>query len=292
MFDIKSIIEPETLEEAVRLKGENKNFKIIAGGTDVLIKLRHGSWEDVELLSLNKIKELDFLKEHKDGTIEIGSMTSFSKIFRSRVVEENLRALGQGAVSMGGPQIRNMATIGGNVCNGAVSADSAPPLFAFNGRVKLLSGRGERIVPITEFYKGPGKVNINEDEILVSILVDKGNYEGTKSEYIKYSNRKAMDISMLGVAVVAKIGSGKFEDVRISLGVAAPVPVRCAEAEEFAIGKEATERNIKAIGTLAVKSARARDSWRASKAYREHLIEELTVRALKKIVEESGVGNE
>lgn len=292
MFDIKSIMEPETLEEAIRLKAENKNLKIIAGGTDVLIKLRHGSWEGVELLSLNKIKELDFLKEHMDGTIEIGAMTSFSKIFRSSVVEENLRALGQGAVSMGGPQIRNMATIGGNVCNGAVSADSAPPLFAFNGRVKLLSGRGERIVPITEFYKGPGKVNINEDEILVSILVDKRNYEGTKSEYIKYSNRKAMDISMLGVAVVAQIGSGKFEDVRIALGVAAPVPVRCAEAEEFAIGKEATERNIKAIGALAVKSARARDSWRASKDYREHLIEELTVRALKKIVEESGVGNE
>ncbi len=292
MFDIKNIIEPETLEEAVKLKGENKELKIIAGGTDVLIKLRHGSWDGVELLSLKKVKELDFIREDEDGFIEIGATTCFSKVFRSPIVQEHLRSLGQGAVSVGGPQIRNMATIGGNVCNGAVSADSAPSLFAFNGQVKLQSSRGQRIVPITEFYKGPGRVFIEEDEILVSLLIDKEYYEGTKSEYIKYSNRKAMDIAMLGICTVARIEDGIFKDVRIALGVAAPTPIRCEEAEIYAVGKAATEENIKAIGELAVNSAKARDSWRASKAYREHLIEELTVRALRKIVEESGVSNE
>lgn len=289
MFDIKKIIEPKTLEEAVQLKGTNKALKIIAGGTDVLIKLRHGSWEDAELLSIKNLKELDFIKEHEDGTLELGAMSSFAKVHRNKSVEEKLTALAQGAVSMGGPQIRNMATLGGNVCNGAVSADSAPSLFAFNGKVKLLSSGGERIVPITEFYQGPGKVKIHEDEILVSIIIDKKDYQGFKSHYIKYCNRKAMDISMLGVAAVAKVNQGKFEDLRIALGVAAPVPVRCLEAEAFGMGKEATEETIKAIGAEAVKSARARDSWRASKAYREHLIEELTIRALRKIVEESGV---
>lgn len=288
MFDIKNIIEPETLEEAIKFKGEKPELKIIAGGTDVLIKLRHGSWEGVELLSIKNLKELDFIKEHEDGTIEIGAMSCFAKVHRSKVIEENLTALAEGAVSMGGPQIRNMATIGGNVCNGAVSADSAPSLFAFNAKVKLVSSKGERIVPITEFYAGPGKVKINEDELLVSILIDKKDYEEAKSNYIKYSNRKAMDISMLGVAAVAKVKAGKFEEVRIALGVAAPVPVRCFEAEAFALGKAATEATIKAIGEEAVKAAKARDSWRASKAYREHLIEELTVRALRKIVEESG----
>ncbi|MEG2934966.1 MAG: xanthine dehydrogenase FAD-binding subunit XdhB [Clostridium sp.] len=288
MFDIKNIIEPETLEEAIKLKGEKPELKVIAGGTDVLIKLRHGSLEGVELLSIKNLKELDFIKEHEERTIEIGAMSCFAKVHRSKLIEENLTALAEGAVSMGGPQIRNMATIGGNVCNGAVSADSVPSLFAFNAKIKLVSSKGERIVPITEFYEGPGKVKINEDELLVSILIDKKDYEGAKSNYIKYSNRKAMDISMLGVAAVAKVKDGKFEEVRIALGVAAPVPVRCLKAEAFALGKAATEETIKTIGEEAVKAAKARDSWRASKAYREHLIEELTVRALRKIVEESG----
>lgn len=289
MFDIKNIIEPETLEEAIKLKGENQGLKIIAGGTDVLIKLRHGSLENAELLSIKNLKELDFIKKHEDGIIEIGAMSCFSKIHRNEIIQSNMRALAEGAVSMGGPQIRNMATIGGNICNGAVSADSAPTLFAFNAKVKLVSSKGQRILPITEFYAGPGKVRIAEDEILVSILIDKEDYEGTKSHYIKYSNRKAMDIAMLGVATVAKIKDGKFEEARIALGVAAPIPVRCKEAEALALGKEVRLENIKAIGAEAVKAAKARDSWRASKAYREHLIEELTVRALSKIVEESGV---
>lgn len=289
MFDIKNIIEPKTLEEAIKLKGDKQELKIIAGGTDVLIKLRHGSLEGAELLSIRNLKELDFIKEHENGTIEIGAMSCFTKVYRNKAVKEHLTALAQGAVSMGGPQIRNMATIGGNVCNGAVSADSAPSLFAFNAKVKIISSSGERIVPITEFYQGPGKVKINENEILVSFLIDKKDYEGAKSYYIKYCNRNAMDISILGVAVVAKVKEGKFEDVRIALGVAAPIPVRCMEAEAFARGKDTTEEIIKAIGAEAVKAAKARDSWRASKAYREHLIEELTVRALRKIVEESGV---
>lgn len=288
MFDIKNIIEPKTLEEAIKLKGEKPSFKVIAGGTDVLIKLRHGSWEGLELLSIKNLNELDFISKQEDGTIEIGAMSSFAKVHRSELVDGNLKALAEGAVSMGGPQIRNMATIGGNVCNGAVSADSAPSLFAFNAKVKLVSSKGERVVPITEFYEGPGKVKINEDEILVSILIDKKDYDGAKSHYIKYCNRKAMDISMLGVATVAKVRDGKFEEVRIALGVAAPVPVRCLEAEAFALGKAVTEETIKAIGKEAVKAAKARDSWRASKAYREHLIEELTLRALRKLVEESG----
>jgi len=192
-------------------------------------------------------------------------------------------ALGQGAVSMGGPQIRNMATIGGNVCNGAVSADSAPSLFAFNAKLRLRSFRGERIVPIEEFYEGPGKVNIRNDEILISILIEKKDYEGARGTYIKYSNRKAMDISMLGVCVVTNVKENKFKDLRIALGVAAPTPIRCKYAEKYALGLEISGESIKNIAQQTVKSARARDSWRASKDYREHLIQELTIRAIEEV---------
>ncbi|MGN9161682.1 xanthine dehydrogenase subunit XdhB [Clostridium sulfidigenes] len=283
MFDIKNIQEPRSVEEAVKILHENNNLKIISGGTDVLIKLHHGDMKEVELLSLKNLKELDFIKVLENDTIEIGSTTCFTNIYRNKIIKDFIPALGQGAVSMGGPQIRNMATIGGNVCNGAVSADSAPTLFAFNAKLRLRSFKGERIVPIEEFYEGPGKVNIRKDEILISILIEKKDYEGVRGTYIKYSNRKAMDISMLGVCVVASMKENKFKDLRIALGVAAPTPIRCKDAEKYALGLEYSEENINNIAQYAVKSASARDSWRASKAYREHLIKELTVRGIYEV---------
>lgn len=283
MFDIKNIQEPRSVEEAVKILHENNNLKIISGGTDVLIKLHHGDMKEVELLSLKNLKELDFIKVLENNTIEIGSTTCFTNIYRNKIIKDFIPALGQGAVSMGGPQIRNMATIGGNVCNGAVSADSAPSLFAFNAKLRLRSFKGERIVPIEEFYEGPGKVNIRKDEILISILIEKKDYEGVRGTYIKYSNRKAMDISMLGVCVVASMKENKFKDLRIALGVAAPTPIRCKDAEKYALGLEYSEENINNIALYAVKSASARDSWRASKAYREHLIKELTVRGIYEV---------
>ncbi len=283
MFDIKNILEPSSLEEAVKILHENNNLKIISGGTDVLIKLHHGDMEEIELLSLKNLNELDFIKVLENDTIEIGSTTCFTNIYRNKIIKDFIPALGQGAVSMGGPQIRNMATIGGNVCNGAVSADSAPSLFAFNAKLRLRSFQGERIVPIEEFYEGPGKVNIRKDEILISILIEKKDYEGVRGTYIKYSNRKAMDISMLSVCVVASMKENKFKDLRIALGVAAPTPIRCKDAEKYALGLENSEENINNIAQYAVKSASARDSWRASKAYREHLIKELTVRGIYEV---------
>lgn len=283
MFDIKNIQEPRSVEEAVKILHENNNLKIISGGTDVLIKLHHGDMEEVELLSLKNLKELDFIKVLENDTIEIGSTTCFTNIYRNKIIKDFIPALGQGAVSMGGPQIRNMATIGGNVCNGAVSADSAPSLFAFNAKLRLRSFKGERIVPIEEFYEGPGKVNIRKDEILISIFIEKKDYEGVRGTYIKYSNRKAMDISMLGVCVVASMKENKFKDLRIALGVAAPTPIRCKDAEKYALGLEYSEENINNIAQYAVKSASARDSWRASKAYREHLIKELTVQGIYEV---------
>lgn len=291
MYDITNILEPETMSEALEMFSSNPNLKVIAGGTDVLIKLHHGSMEEVELLSIRKIKGLDEIKLLEDGTISIGAMANFSQIFRDDIINRYIPVLGEGAVSMGGPQIRNMATIGGNVCNGAVSADSAPALFALNAILKLESTAGIRMIPIQEFYAGPGKVKFEPGEILTALLIKKENYEGTTGNYIKFSNRKALDISMLGVAVVCNSNNGKFNDLRIALGVAAPIPIRCSEAEEFARGKNITEETIKQIGKDALKSSKARDSWRGSKSFREHLIEVLTQRAIQEAIKRAG-GNQ
>lgn len=288
MYDITNILEPKTMNEALEMLSNNPRLKIIAGGTDVLIKLHHGAMEAVELLSIRKIKGLDEIALMEDGTISIGAMANFSEIFRNNTVNQYISVLAEAAVSMGSPQIRNMATIGGNVCNGAVSADSAPALFALNAILKLESTTGVRMVPIEQFYAGPGKVKIESGEILTNLLIKKEEYEATTGNYIKFSNRKALDISMLGVAVVCNSNWQRFNDLRIALGVAGPTPIRCKEAETYARGKDITEKTIEEIGLYAVKSSHARDSWRGSKSYREHLIEVLTQRAIKEAVKRAG----
>lgn len=288
MFDITNIIEPSTVNEAIEMLNSNPKLKIIAGGTDVLIKLHHGNIEEVELLSIRNIPGLDEINLLEDGTISIGAMVPFSKIFRSEIINRYINILAEAAVSMGGPQIRNMATIGGNICNGAVSADGAPTLFALNALLQLESKSGVRTVSIHEFYAGPGKVKLQPGEIMTAILITKENYDNMTGHYIKFSNRKALDISMLGVAVVCNSKDGKFNDLRIALGVAAPTPLRCTEAEEFAKGKDITEETIKEIGRHAVDCSNARDSWRGSKSFREHLIDVLTQRATKEAIERAG----
>lgn len=293
MFDIGNVLEPKTLDEAVEMYNSNPNLKIIAGGTDVLIKLHHGELEGVELLSLRNIKGMDEIRILEDGSISIGALTSFTQLFHSEIINKYLFILSEAAVSMGGPQIRNMATVGGNISNGAVSADSAPTLFALNAQLRLKSASGERLVPITQFYDGPGRVKFQPGEILEAIIISKGNYEGLNGNYIKYCNRKAMDIAMLSVAAVCKVADGKFSDMRIALGVAAPTPIRCSEAEEYALNKSVTDDVIKEIAQNVLKASKARDSWRGSKAYREHLIVVLVQRAIKEAIKRAGGnGNE
>ena len=288
MFNISVLQEPETLESAVAMLQANPALRIIAGGTDVLIRIQHGGEGWSQLLSLRKIKALEGVSLRPDGTIVIGATTPFAKLFLDPIIKAHVPSLAEAAVSMGGPQIRNVATIGGNICNGAVSGDSASTLFALEALLKLESLEGERIIPIHEFYAGPGKVHLRPGELLSAILIPRSSYQGTGGHYIKFAMRKAMDIATLGVSVVCRVRDGAFQDLRIGLGVAAPVPIRCAEAEAYALGRPVTEECCREIGRLAVKASKARTSWRASKDYREHLIEVLTERAVLEAAKRAG----
>ena len=298
MFDLKEIYEPDSLKEALQIYKDHPSAKIIAGGTDVLIKIRDDAWDEIELLSLDKIDELRNIKINSDGEISIGAMVSFYGVMSNSIIKDKLPMLSQAASTMGGPQIRNMATFGGNLANGVVSADSAPMLMALDASVKLLSftsatdassrtgtnlnassrtgtnlNTSSRIVPLTEFYLGPGKVVLQPGEILTEILIPKSSLIGLSGYYYKYAVRNAMDIANLSIATVFKLDDNEIiKDMRISLGVAAPTPMRCKEAEDFAIGKPMNQETLEKVGDLAVGCSKARDSWRASKEYREHLI--------------------
>ncbi|ACA43881.1 xanthine dehydrogenase FAD-binding subunit XdhB [Clostridium botulinum] len=284
MYDINEILEPKTLEKALELLSEHDNLTVIAGGTDVLVKLHEERFNSLNLISIRNIESLNEIKVIENGSIEIGAMATFSEIFRDDIVNKNIPILAEAAVSMGGPQIRNMATIGGNICNGAVSGDSAPSLFALNSKLRLKSKNGERIVKIKDFYIGPGQVGIRKDEILISIIIEKKDYENKYGNYIKFASRNAMDIALMGVAVLVEVKNKKFEDLRIALGVSGPTPIRCEIAEAEGKHMKVTDENIRLIGNLALKSSKAIDFWNASKEFKEHLIQELTYRGLNESV--------
>lgn len=285
MDAINVLYEPDSLRDALLYMAGNPGTIPLAGGTDVLVKLRKNRPEGVTLMSLNKLEALRGIAVRGDGAVEIGPLTTFTDLTESPVIASRCPALATAASVMGGPQIRNAATIGGNICNGAVSADSAPSLFAFEAELLLRSEGQERLVSIEDFYLGPGKVDRKDDELLTAIILPPHKAR-TGSAYIKFATRQAMDLAVLGVAACCTADDDKaLEKVTIALGVAGPTPLRCRQAEAFLEGRLPDDAAYVKAGELALKDASPRDSWRASKRYREALIRELTGRAVREAYE-------
>lgn len=280
MYSVKKLYLPETLAETLEILKEHPEATMIAGGTDVLVKMRHKRLKDVTLLSLSKLPLSGV--EDQGTQIVIGPGTTFTALANHPVLQARLPMLCTAARSMGGPQIQNVATIGGNVCNGATSADSAPSLFALDAELTLTSANGERRVPIREFYTGPGRVKLEKGELLTSIRIPVGEQARWGGVYIKFCTRKAMDIAILGCAAVCELGEdGRVKKAAIAMGVAAPTPVRCTDAEALLVGKSPTAELLQEAGRLALTACNPRSSWRATKEYREALIQELSVRAFR-----------
>lgn len=282
MYRFSELFEPDSLQEALEILNANPDCKIIAGGTDILIKIRKKDIKNIPLVSLNKIKSLSVIRETTDRNIEIGSMVTFSQANKDPIINKHLPILAEAAITMGGPQIRNKATLGGNICNGATSADSAPPMLALKAKLTIESFKGTRFVDIESFYKGLYQVDMNKDEILTKITIPpiEALWGG---HYTKFSPRKAMDISTLGCAVVCLLKDKKtMQEIRIALGTAAPTPIRCHRAEKLAVGEKPTEQLLKMIGEEIVAEAKPRSSWRASREFRVEIMKELASRTIKK----------
>ena len=290
MYDIKALYEAQSVGEAVSLRLEHPDAHIIAGGSDVLIKMREGKLAGCELISIYGIDALRGVTMEDDGTIRIGSLTSFSHITKSPIIQEHINVLGEAVDQVGGPQIRNIGTIGGNTCNGVTSADSASTLLAWDAIVELTGKDGVRRLPIRDFYIKAGVVDLHPDEIQTAILIPKEAYAGYQGHYIKYAMRNAMDIATTGCSVNVKLSADKktMEDVRIAYGVAGPVPMRCPTAEALAKGKAVSAEVVDAFGQAVLEDINPRDSWRASKAFRQHIAVELAKRALQKSIELAG----
>jgi xanthine dehydrogenase FAD-binding subunit len=291
MYDISNYYEAKSAEDAVRLLQEHEDAEIISGGTDVLVKLRSGKGAGETLVSIHEIPELHGVDRLLDGTLVIGPATCFTDITNDPIIQECVPYLGEAVDTVGGPQIRNMGTIGGNICNGATSADSAPTMAALEAVIVLEGPEGERTVPFSEFYTGPGKTVRQHAEVCKYFVIRREAFEGWHGRYIKYGKRKAMEIAALGCAVRVKLSADKevIEDVRLAYGVAAPTPVRCYKAEAVLRGRRADDQDaVEEFVRTALTEVNPRSSWRASKEFRLQLIEELARRALADAVRLAG----
>ena len=211
MYDMKALYQAGSVEEAVALRLEHPEAQIIAGGSDVLVQMREGKRAGAELISIYGIDTLRGVSMEQDGTLRIGSLTSFSHITKAPLIQKYINVLGEAVDQVGGPQIRNIGTIGGNTCNGVTSADSASTLFAWDAIIELTGKNGVRRLPIQEFYIKAGKVDIRveDGELQTAVLIPKESYENCFGHYIKYAMRNAMDIATLGTSVNVRLSADK-----------------------------------------------------------------------------------
>ena len=290
MYDIGKFYQAADVEDAVRALVEDPEAVVISGGSDVLIKIREGKLAGCSLVSIHGIKELEGIRMEEDGTIVIGPATTFSHITNNDIIQKHIPMLGDAVDMAGGPQLRNIGTIGGNVCNGVTSADSASSLCCLDADLVLKGPDGVREVPISQWYTGPGRTVRNHDEVLTAIRIKKENYQGYGGQYIKYGKRNAMEIATLGCAVSVKLTEDKkhIQDLRLAYGVSAPTPIRCHTTEEAVKGMETGEALAQAVGKGALEEVNPRSSWRACREFWLQLVEELGRRAVKQAVINAG----
>jgi len=300
---------PKTFEEALTLLAKyGEKAKLIAGGTDVIVMIKQKAIAPDVLISLQGIPGLDQMKYN--GSLSIGPMVTHRAIEKSEVIRKNFSALADAVDYLGSVQIRNVATIGGNVCTAAPSADTATPLLVLGTQVKIKNLKEERTLPIEEFFKGPGESVLKTGEMVKELSIPKP-LPNTGSAYYKLQRRLALDLPILGVSVLLSLDRNKVtcsdmlctaspissilhkmeedeiicKDVRIALGVAAPTPMRALKAEALLRGKKLSDELLEEAANIASQEAQPRDSLRGEAWYRKDMVRVLVKRMAMKSIE-------
>ncbi|MGD9054513.1 MAG: xanthine dehydrogenase FAD-binding subunit XdhB [Desulfobacterales bacterium] len=288
MFNFKSYTKAGSVQEAIQLLAQNPEAHLIAGGTDMLVKLHKGKAQFDHLVDIHDIAELNYITQNDAGDIIIGPLACFTDVAESELIRKHIPVLSQAVLTIGGPQVRNMATIGGNLCNGVPSADSATPLIAFNAAVTIEGRDGSRKMPLESFFLGPSQVALEQHEILTAITIAHDNYADYFGHFHKYAMREAMDISTIGCSAVCKIKNGTLQDLRLAFGVAAPVPIRCKGTEDKVRDRKITPKLLTDIAKSVSADVRPRTSWRAAKDFRLQIITTLAHRVVEQAILNAG----
>ena len=301
--------KPKTFEEALTLLAQyGEKAKLIAGGTDVIVMIKQKAMAPDVLISLQGIPGLDQIKYN--GSLTIGPMVTHRAIEKSEVIKKNFSALADAVDYLGSIQIRNVATIGGNICTAAPSADTATPLLVLGTQVRIENPKEERTLPIEEFFKGPGETVLKTGEMVKELLIPE-LLPNTGSAYYKLQRRLALDLPILGVSVLLSLDKNKVtcsdllctaspistilhkmeedeiicKDVRIALGVAAPTPMRALKAEALLRGKKLSDELLEEAANTASQEAQPRDTLRGEAWYRKDMVRVLVKRMAMKSIE-------
>jgi aerobic carbon-monoxide dehydrogenase medium subunit len=278
--------EPETVAEACSLISKSANrAKILAGGTDLLVKMKRGLERPESLVSLKRITTFSEIRYVPGESLNIGALVTISRLIASSIINEEFEILGQAAGMMALPQVRNRGTVGGNLCNASPAADTAPALVAMGSQVSITGLTGERIIPLEEFFTGPGQTALHQDEILTEIRVPVPSSRAGGS-YAKLSLRHH-DLATVSVAAMVVFSpEGRVcEDARIVLGAVAPTVIRSHQAEQVLKGRTLDEGVIKEAARAASETTRPISDIRASAGYRKEMVMVLAGRAIEQAVE-------
>ena len=277
-------VRPENQEGAISaLAAHSPNVRILAGGTDYLVELKHVSQSPGTVVDVSHLEELKGIEEVENG-LRIGAAVTHTEIMNHPLIEKYVPAMIDAAHTIGAVQTRNLGTLGGNLVTCVPSMDSGPTLVALDAEVTVLGKKGARRMPLTEFFVGPRKTILQSDELLVDVVIPKQNL-GKPTAFYKFGLRKGQALALVNVASSLWVKDGKFADVRISLGAVAPVVIRCPNAESSLEGQEVSKNVIEEAGSIAVTEAKPIDDFRASREYRNDLIDVLTRRTLNSAVE-------
>lgn len=280
-------LEPKTLPKAITFLSQHGNeSKVLAGGTDLLRALKQRTLRPRYLVNIKYIPQITKITLSPRTSLKIGAACTMGSLEFSHIVKERSQALFEAVHLLGSPQVRNLATIGGNLCNAAPSAETASILLARDARAHIAGSKGETVVILESFFTGPGQTILKTGELLTYISIPDAP-PGTGEAYIKHSPRGSMDIAVVGVAAVVTLSpeGDRVKHCAIALGAVAPTPVRARKAENLLVGQTPSEKLISEVARQASQEARPISDIRGSAEYRREMVAVLTSRALRLALE-------
>jgi carbon-monoxide dehydrogenase medium subunit len=270
---------PDTLQACQQALADGPDTKLVAGGTDLLPQMKTGMVRARTVVDLSAVPELKVIERQPDGALRVGAGVSARALEQAPPVNGPFAALAESAGVVGSYQIRNLATLGGNLANAAPSADMAPPLLALDADLLIAGPRGTRRVPAADFFLGVRRTQLAPDEMLVEIVIP-APPPGSGATYVRHTPRRELDIAVVGVASSLTVADGTCTRARIALGAVAPVPMRAVAAEAHLVGKAVTPALIEEAADLAVPACNPISDQRGSAEFRRHLVRVLTRRTL------------
>jgi carbon-monoxide dehydrogenase medium subunit len=274
------LVLPQSLDDCLKILAQHgAQAKLVAGGTDLLPQMKNGVTRPKVVVDLSGIDRVRRIHAGNGQGLRIGAAVTAREIEQSPAMGGAYQSIAESGALVGSIQVRNLATVGGNICNAAPSADMAPPLVALEAQAVIAGPKGERRVPMADFFTGVRKTVLGPDEVLVEFVVPApGAHSG--GQYLRHTPRRELDIAVVGVASQLTMADGKCAKARIALASVAPTPVRASAAERALEGQALTPQLIERAATLAVEAAKPISDQRGSIEFRKHLVRVLTRRTL------------